>query len=539
MIKLFNFGFFIFLLCFTAFSSCGEIRQARFPVTGTGEVLFAKDRAAQEGTLDFSKTGRMDYWFSDSFVVPPNSSLKIEFGFISSQVITENYSLFLNMGAVSWELPMDVGIVSYSVPIEDSFDGHFSIAAESTGEIKTNEAPVFQIHSIEFVDRWFGFYHDGMNLNTTPFVHKTQDERYVIDIPAAFRPAGQLAEIEAVFSSGGRAVIEFAGQRIETLPGAGLLYIPPILYSGTGEAVLSGDKIESFRLNVLKAPLVFPQPIKADPALVLVWPREKWRNPRYEVFRWDRFPSLLIFDFADYNVQNRMLKRLAFYVEKAGFRGRLAHDEEIANLHGWNAHDYRALDLARFFTAARRENFPLLNEERELERILLNEGIIREGQGGFTAGEGAIISITREAPDYLRYRFMAHEGFHGLFFIDEDFHDFSRRRWEQFSPVGKRFLISFFDYQAYDTEDDFLVVKEFNSHLLQQSLSQAPDYFGRSLPVRLENAGRGSQLPPQDTSSRYWTYLADTFTREAQVFSDYVYQRWGLAAGRVWSLRVR
>jgi len=35
-----------------------------------------------------------------------------------------------------------------------------------------------------------------------------------------------------------------------------------------------------------------------------------------------------------------------------------------------------------------------------------------------------------------------------------------------------------------------------------------------------------------------WPDLADAFTAEAEAFSVYVRQRWGLAAGRVWSLRV-
>jgi hypothetical protein len=233
-----------------------------------------------------------------------------------------------------------------------------------------------------------------------------------------------------------------------------------------------------------------------------------------------------------------MLKRLAFFVEKAGFRGRLAHDAEIANLHGWNAHDYRAEDLASFFDTARKTGFPLLDEERELERILLNEKIIFEERDGISAGSGGIISISRESAGYLRYRFMAHEGFHGLFFIDEGFRDFSRRRWEQLSSPAKRFIVSFFEYQQYDTKDEYLLVNEFMAHVLQQPVSQAADYFGRVLPQRLESTWRASALPQKDAASGSWTVLSTAFTAEAQAFSDYISRRWGLAAGRVWSLRV-
>jgi len=96
----------------------------------------------------------------------------------------------------------------------------------------------------------------------------------------------------------------------------------------------------------------------------------------------------LILETADYQVQDRLLKRLAFFLEKSGFRGRVASDAEIADIHGWNAHDYRAEDLARFFNDAlqkeKEKNEEILTpEERELEALLAAEGIIRgePGQG--------------------------------------------------------------------------------------------------------------------------------------------------------------
>jgi hypothetical protein len=316
------------------------------------------------------------------------------------------------------------------------------------------------------------------------------------------------------------------------------MYIPPEMYKAEGQAVLNAESVMSFILTQNRIH-VFPEPIEADPALILEWPQENWRNKSYEIFRWDSFPSLLIFDYADYAVQDRMLKRLAFFVEKSGFRGRLAPDSEIEALHGWNAHDYRAQDLALFFDTARKTNFSLLDEEKELEKILLNEKIILEGRGGITAGNGAVISISRESAPYLRYRFMAHEGYHGLFFIDEDFRNFSQSRFQQLPSSARRFIVSFFEYQQYDVKDEYLLVNEFMAHILQQSVSQAGNYFGSQIPGLLESTWRFSVLPPKDEASGSWPSLAAVFTGEAQAFSAYVSQRWGLDAGRVWTLRVR
>jgi hypothetical protein len=172
-----------------------------------------------------------------------------------------------------------------------------------------------------------------------------------------------------------------------------------------------------------------------------------------------------------------------------------------------------------------------------LEQILINEGIIIIDGGRYKEGVGGILSITREAPEFLRYRFMVHEGFHGLFFIDEDFREFSRSRWAQFPDVAKRFLLAYFGFQQYDIEDEYLVVNEFMGHVLQQAVSQATDYFGRILPQRLEPTWRASELPARNQATGSWPELASTFTAEAQVFSNYVNQRWGFSAGRVWSFR--
>ena len=52
---------------------------------------------------------------------------------------------------------------------------------------------------------------------------------------------------------------------------------------------------------------------------------------------------MLIFDTASYAVQARFFRRLAFYVEKQGYRGRLLTDAELGSRRGYNAHDYIGL----------------------------------------------------------------------------------------------------------------------------------------------------------------------------------------------------
>jgi hypothetical protein len=554
-------------------ASTGEA-PVRFPVYTAPlparalNVLFAKNRIASEGNLDFSNPEKLEYRFIESFSIPLNSSLEIEYDFNIpiADTIKDNYRLILDTGDFSWELPMDLSflgeagynIIHYSVPLIDSFSGHFNIRLESEGMTGIIPAPVLKIRSVRIREQWYGFYKSTdseFNENPinhffiSPFVYHRNDGAFVIDIPQLqalgiqnFSGTNHSVEIEAAASSGQQALLEYANRKIETILDTSSriskIYIPPGLFQPEGAAIFSGNGIESFTLRFAAVP-VFPEPIKAEPALIIEWPKENWRNSSYEIFRWDRFPSILIFDTANYAVQNRLLKRLAFFVEKADFRGRLAHDFEIARLHGWNAHDYRAEDLARFFDTARRENFPLLDEEKYLEKILLNEGIIREDSGRITAGVGAIISISRESQYYLRYRFMAHEGFHGLFFIDEGLQDFSRYRWEQLSIPAKTFITAFFDFRAYDINDEYLMIKELMSYVLQQPVTQAGGYFGRTLPSQIEFTQYRSSLPAKNNATRSWPALTSAFTSEAEAFSGYVNQRWGFSAGRVWSLTIR
>jgi hypothetical protein len=394
---------------------------------------------------------------------------------------------------------------------------------------------VLELRSLEIVPRWYGLEKAGGGLSLTPFVFAAP-QGLGLDLPAEFAfPEGELL-IRAgglVRSSVGPLLIEGPPLEGEFRIISGLSPFP------LRRALVEAADLESLRL-VSSPPRPFPEPIPLDPALILDYPLSSWRRGDYEVFRWESFPSLLIFDTASYAVQDRLFKRLAFFVEKAGYRGRLAGDEEIADQHGWNAHDYRAQDLARFFEAARLESFPLLPAERELEAILFEALILRREGDRILAGEGGIISISRESEGYLRSLFMAHEGFHGIFFIDEDFREFSRRRWQDLDPAARRFIISYFDYQHYDIRDEYLMVNEFMAHVLQQPVSRAGRYFGETLASRIDaSPWRRTVLPEKDELTGAWPVLAELFVAEARAFDAYVAGRWGLGAGRVHRIRIK
>jgi hypothetical protein len=335
-----------------------------------------------------------------------------------------------------------------------------------------------------------------------------------------------------LFSAGDKAFV------FRKTPASYKTTVPSLMFTETPLTVTAaegGDTLSGMRVAFNKTlPVIDPgsrfSPISADPHLILEWPQASWRRNDREIFSWDRFPSILIFDTADYAVQDRFFKRLAFFVEKQGFKGKLATDGEIASLHAFNAHDYRADSLAEFFEAARANDFPLNAEETELRDILLAEGIIRKDGPSYEGGAGAVLSISRQSLPYLRYMFVAHEGFHGIYFIDPDFRAKVAEVYRSMDSQAIRFLETYFsvvDSLGYDTTDAYLMENEFMGYLMQQSVDKVAPYFTGTISERFVRYGGDLKLADYIKRTN-----AAEFVRAASELNDYVFGRWGIAGGR-------
>jgi hypothetical protein len=538
--------------------SCSYNAPAAFPfLTENGRPLevTAHSKEAVPGLIQAKeKPEKYEYSLSEAVRIAENASFVIDYSVEDADNSAAAVSVRFGdeksgaaTAAVSWLLPLDAAFLGinteegryrYAIPLNS--------AAELTKIIISAEGiSGFSIHSFSVAKRFYGFYElgkDSGGVNLSPFVYREAGtESYVIDPAEPYTING--GKSLWVKNLAPRSVIKtrafgYESSRFETrevsLP-AGILGRSPYPITVNGDAAA-----------VVLSPLAmpdFPIPLSADPGVILDYPQTVWRNEDYEIFRWETFPDVLIFDTADYAVQEKLFKRLAFFTEKKGYRGRILSDRELAHQHGWNAHDYQPKDLAAFYEQARLQNVPLLPEELFLKEILIDNGIIKiqngdanSGAGGtVTAGEGAIVSISRESNGYLRRLFMAHETFHGIFFVDADFRAFVQQRYTALDSVSKRVLLSYFDYQAYDITDEYLVVNEFMAYLLQQSAGAAAEYFGKTIPERLEQSEwRRAVLPEKDEERGAWPHLEENFAREARALSNYVSQRWQLSGGRTW-----
>jgi hypothetical protein len=249
----------------------------------------------------------------------------------------------------------------------------------------------------------------------------------------------------------------------------------------------------------------------------------------YKLYRWDLLPDTLVFDFADYAVQDRYFKRLAFFAEKPGFRGRLAEDAEIAGLHAWNAHDYPPWTLANFYNLASDTAFRLNTSERALLDLLLAYGIVEKTAiGRLEPGKGAIISITRESTAVYRRIFMDHEASHALFFQDEAYRLLSEQLWEAHDPATRRFWIRHLRWRNYDTTDSYLNVNELQAYMVQQSVTGAVTYIRDNVLVRLAAAYPAvAEALVADTPAILAATAADAATLDA-----YLREHWNISAGR-------
>lgn len=277
-------------------------------------------------------------------------------------------------------------------------------------------------------------------------------------------------------------------------------------------------------------------PYKTDPGLIIKWPQKNWRTGDYELFEWEQFSGILFFDTRDYRVQQSFFRRLAFFSEKSGYRGRLLTDAELGTMHGYNAHDYSSVSLAGFFSKARTENFTLNEKELLLRDILVGNGVIKLlPDGTYAAGTGAVISISQESPAWLRSQFIAHEGWHGIYFTHDDYRNAVAAVYYTMDQTALEFLKTFWITQTglqYDPADTNLMKNELMAYIMQQPMNRIASYF-------LHLADRGSVRKKEPVLA---AYVRDTgavaFEDAGAVLNDYAFDHWGFAAGRV-SLVVR
>lgn len=272
------------------------------------------------------------------------------------------------------------------------------------------------------------------------------------------------------------------------------------------------------------------EPIKTDPGLIQFYKIENWRCDEYELYQWDRFPEILIFDTKDFDIQGRFFTRLAYFVEKEGYRGCLVSDEELEGKHGYNAHDYKTEDLARFFNKAQEERFPLNPYELTLKKILITNGLFEQDGEYVKPLKGEIASISRQSEEWSRTNLIAHELYHMVFFMDEEFRNYTTAVYHTCDQSTLAFLIDYFKSQpslGYDTTDQNLMYTEFMSYVMEKRTSDVARSF-----VEKAKWGTVNNFTPELAA-----YIRNTegrgFEDISNALTDFVFDKYGIVAGNL------
>ena len=277
-----------------------------------------------------------------------------------------------------------------------------------------------------------------------------------------------------------------------------------------------------------------PAALPADLGTVLRFPPHEWRQADFELFSWTLYPEILILDSASYEVQSRFFRRLAFFVEKVGYRGTLLTDEELARRHGYNAHNYNGRGLADFYNAADKTGFALNDEEEQLREIALAHGIIRESSAGYVAGVGGVLGVSQQslAIPTLRDLLISHEAYHGVYYVEPEFIAAVDRIWDALDDEQRRYWYLLLSGYRYDIADEYLVRNEYHAYLLQQPVASAGWYFETRMAERI------ARWHPDQAGwlDRYLSQYRGSHRRQAAEVQAALFSITGLAARSVYCL---
>ena len=233
-----------------------------------------------------------------------------------------------------------------------------------------------------------------------------------------------------------------------------------------------------------KAPMT---PLPADFKQILENNSNQWRYSDWEVYSWESFPGILIIDFQNFNIQSHMLKRLSYFVEKRGYTGKIHSFTRLSGKTDWNAHNYKAKDLAAFFTEAVRSGAVLTSAESYLRELLLANGIIEKSGEGYTGGEDkGIVSVSQESTPHVRALLLTHEGYHGLFYAAPGLKDLVYDLWDKLVPEAQEMWVDYLksaDVWNYDYKNGYLLRNEMLGYMMQQK--DFAEYFDNMMFPRL------------------------------------------------------
>ena len=165
-----------------------------------------------------------------------------------------------------------------------------------------------------------------------------------------------------------------------------------------------------------------------------------------------------------------------------------------------------------------------------LKKILINNGLF-EADGRFVKPiKGEIASISRQTPDWSRTNLLTHELYHMVFFMDEEFRNYTTAVYHTCDSETLNFLIDYFKSQpslGYDTNDQYLMYTEFMAYVMEQRTNKVAKSF-----VDKASWGTVMKFTPDRAA-----YIRQTqgrgFEDISNALTDFVFDKYGIVAGNL------
>ncbi len=553
----------LFIILFSAFlSSCGSEGVASFVWTSpdSASLSFTQTENFPEGQENRFSPGREanSYRLTDAISVPEGYMLAAQLstakdglilGFSlgpESKKLRKEVRFAAPKGRLRFYLSLpsgqDLKLLGLSIADPGGANGEVSAQTKGQGSEASEVEEWARLESLALLPAFRGFEEgsDGYRISDGISMENNGLKTRLVTIQNPFAPTGAPESPILVLRYNNRSetdIIIEAGTRVLAKPMSVTkeIRIPAAAFAKAQDLAKLQIKVpeEVGLVSAFIESANTEQAHLADPGTLLLGDGPG-QGQDYSWYRWDLLPSVIMFDFKSYDIQDAYLKRLAFFVEKKGFVGKLASNQEIAPLHGWNAHDYKAEDLARFFALAEKELFALNPEELKLRDFLIKQGLISKRAGGYGFTEdGVIISISRESPDYLRRTFLTHELSHGIFFADPRYRKTCMDLWQNMAAEEQWFWKLYFGWMNYNTASAYLMANEMQAYLVQQAPKRVEEYFTKTLVDRLlEN-----HPELEEKIAEYMDEYSASFETRARELDAWLRSNYGFGAGTAYFLR--
>ncbi len=192
---------------------------------------------------------------------------------------------------------------------------------------------------------------------------------------------------------------------------------------------------------------------------------------RFRIYRFGG-SKVYSFDYTRALNQGKALDRIAVFIEKEGYKGRILTEGQMEVFYDkehkiviYDGHDYQLPKIAEFFNLARQNDIELNQDEERLLEVLELLEILKDdpNQGYIGDEEAVIISLSQESTQ--REAILKHEVGHALYFSSPVYREKVKEMYARLTEGEKEFVKTFLAFKGYDIEaDEELLLTEYAAY---------------------------------------------------------------------------